>query len=77
MNRVIGCDEALKRIFDYIDNHLQGESRAELEQHLEMCRHCFDRVEFEKRLKSRLRNLEFENPSDRLTDRVKKILNEF
>lgn len=77
MKRNIGCDEALKRVFDYIDNHLQGESREELEEHIETCRHCFDRVEFEKRLKTRLRNLKIEIPPDRLFNRVKNILEEY
>ncbi len=77
MKQDIGCDEALKRLFDYIDNHLHGEYRSEFERHLELCRHCYDRVEFEKLLKARLSNLKAGGPSDKLLKRVKDILTEF
>jgi hypothetical protein len=44
----ISCQEAIGRVFDFIDAQLKGRSREELEQHLQACRHCFDRVEFER-----------------------------
>jgi hypothetical protein len=73
----ISCEEALKRVFDYIDDHLQGQSRAELEHHLKMCRHCFDRVEFEKLLKSRLSKLKVEAHSETLRKRIDALLEQF
>jgi hypothetical protein len=73
----ISCEEALQRVFDYIDEHLQGVSRAELEQHLEMCRHCFDRVEFEKLLKSRLSKLKVDPHSETLHKRIDGLLEQF
>lgn len=73
----ISCEEALKRVFDYIDNHIEDTSRDEFERHIEKCRHCFDRVEFEKLMKSRMRNLQSRPSSDRLRKRIDKILSEF
>lgn len=73
----ISCEEALKRVFDYIDEHLRGKSRAELEHHLETCRHCFDRVEFEKLLKSRLSKLKVEAQSETLRKRLDALLEQF
>lgn len=73
----ISCEEALERVFDYIDEHLQGASRAELEQHLEMCRHCFDRVEFERLLKSRLSKLKVDPHSETLRKRIDALLEQF
>ncbi len=75
--KAINCDEALKRVFDFIDDHLRGKARAELEHHLETCRHCFDRVEFEKRLKSRLRKLNVEASAETLRKRVDALLEQF
>ena len=46
---VIDCEEALRRLFEYLDAELHGEPQREMEQHLERCRSCFSRVEFEKR----------------------------
>lgn len=73
----IGCDEAIKRIFSYIDDHLQGKSREELEHHLEACRHCFDRVEFEKLLKSRLSRLHVDPSSEELRKKVEELVDRF
>ena len=75
--RRISCDEALRLVFEFIDEELRGKSRAELEYHLEMCRHCFDRVEFEKLLKSRLRKLKVVGNPSALRKRVDSLLEEF
>jgi len=73
----ISCEEALKRVLDYIDNHIDDFSRGEFEQHIEKCRHCFDRVEFEKLLKSRFRTLQAGTSTDRLRKRVDDIITKF
>lgn len=73
----ISCDEAIKRIFGYIDDHLQGKPRAELEHHLEACRHCFDRVEFERLLKSRLSKLHVDPTSEKLRKKVEELVDRF
>ena len=51
-SRVIDCEEALRRLFEYLDAELHGDPHREMEQHLERCRSCFSRAEFEKRLKA-------------------------
>ena len=53
----INCDEAAKLFNDFIDNYLKGASKEELIHHVEGCRHCFERIEFETMLKSKLRSL--------------------
>jgi anti-sigma factor (TIGR02949 family) len=73
----INCNEAFYQVFDYIDNYLKDKSRTEFERHLETCKHCFDRVEFEKLLKARLRSLQPTTVSDRLRKRVDTLLNQF
>jgi anti-sigma factor (TIGR02949 family) len=75
--KTIDCAEALKIIFDYIDNYLKDKSRIEFERHLDACRHCFDRVEFEKLLKSKLRMLQPKTASNQLRKRVDDLLNHF
>ncbi|MBI2429633.1 MAG: zf-HC2 domain-containing protein [Ignavibacteriales bacterium] len=73
----ISCEEAIQRIFPYIDDYLQGTSREELEHHLETCRHCFDRVEFEKLLKSRLRKLNIQQKTNLLQKKIEAIIDKF
>src|SRR5438477_642260 len=45
--RTINCEEALRRLFDYIDAELAGAPQREMEQHLERCRSCFSRLAVE------------------------------
>ncbi len=55
--RSIDCEEALRRLAEYLDHELGEVPRAEVEAHLETCRSCYSRAEFERELKSRLREL--------------------
>ena len=50
-----GCEEALRRLAAYLDDELDPSSREEVGRHLERCRSCYSRAEFERRLKERIR----------------------
>jgi anti-sigma factor (TIGR02949 family) len=51
----IGCEEAIRRLAAYLDGELVTADAGEVEVHLERCRSCFSRAEFERRLKERVR----------------------
>ena len=51
----MNCEEALETLWQYLDKELDAESTSHLQQHLEECRHCFSKVEFEQRLRAMLR----------------------
>jgi anti-sigma factor (TIGR02949 family) len=53
--KTIGCEEALKHLLAYLDQELDEVKHRKLEHHFEICRTCFSRAEFEKSLKTRLR----------------------
>ncbi len=74
---LISCEDAIKRVFDYIDGELHGKPREELEHHLEACRHCFDRVQFERALKSRLSSLKVDSNPEALRARIETLLDRF
>jgi anti-sigma factor (TIGR02949 family) len=75
--RVIGCEEALRRLAEYLDAELHGESQHEIEQHLERCRSCFSRAEFEKRLKAHTAELRREPVSPELERRIRALVDTF
>jgi anti-sigma factor (TIGR02949 family) len=75
--RPIDCEEALRRLFEYLDAELPGESHREMEQHLEQCRSCFSRVEFEKRLQAFTTDLGREPVPPELEARIRKVLDTF
>lgn len=55
--RLINCEEAAKLMNDYIDNYLKSNSKDEMITHLNSCKHCFDKAEFEKMLKKKVSSL--------------------
>lgn len=50
----IDCEEALRRLAAYLDRELEPERHEEVRNHLEQCRSCFSRAEFEGRVKELL-----------------------
>ncbi len=72
--RDIDCQEALTLVAAYVDKQAEGNDTEALEKHLESCRHCFDRVEFEKLFKNRLQGLKVDVSSMNLSPKVRQIL---
>ena len=72
----IDCDEAASRFSDFIDHYLKGKSKEELMHHIAGCRHCFERIEFEQMLKSKVSSLVKETTENKKADikQLEKIL---
>jgi hypothetical protein len=72
------CEEILGRIYEYINAHdIDGETSVEIRVHLEKCRCCFDRFEFEQRLLARLRAAGACACPDSLKKRIQKLVENF
>lgn len=73
----ISCEEVIERLFDYLDRELDSELRNRINAHLERCRDCFTRAEFEKRLRSRVNETADVEAPERLRRRIRRVLDEF
>lgn len=49
------CEEAVKRLNDYLDHELAPEERADVVKHLQICKPCLERFHFEESLVTQLR----------------------
>lgn len=49
---MIGCSEAVRRLWEYLDNDLEPTTRDRLEQHLTFCRRCCGELEFARELQA-------------------------
>lgn len=49
---MIACKQAVERLWDYLDRHLEKAQDEELEQHLGLCRHCCGELEFAKQVRA-------------------------
>jgi anti-sigma factor RsiW len=74
----IGCLRAIELFYAYIDGELgDPEESADFEHHLEHCRSCFSRAEFEGLLTERLKALASERASDTLRRRMRILMDSF
>lgn len=69
----IECEEAIRKLLEYLDNELQQHDHQVMEKHLHTCRSCYSRMEFEKKLKFKIKENKLEKASDSLRSRIGKI----
>ncbi len=73
----MGCEQALKRLVEFVDHELPESEHDSVEQHLRICRNCCSRMEFESQLKERLSTLSTEDAPSRTRDRVRDLIKRF
>ncbi len=76
-SEIKSCEEALQLLAAYLDRELDAATRARLDQHLETCRSCYSRSEFEKQLKAKVVALGREPVSPTLAARVRGMIHRF
>ena len=74
---VMSCDEVLEHVLAFVDRELGDADRLRLERHLETCRSCYSRMEFERRLKGRFTELAREEAPAQLRDRISRLIERF
>lgn len=74
----MNCQEALEKLWQYLDRELDGESSTQLQRHLQECRECFSKAEFERRLRALLRrSCGGEQAPPELRERLSRLLRMF
>jgi anti-sigma factor (TIGR02949 family) len=73
----LSCEEALRLLAEYLDGELHGPLNATVEQHLEHCRGCFSRAEFERQLRGKMASLARVNISGAFEERIRSIIDRF
>jgi anti-sigma factor (TIGR02949 family) len=51
MDRVIGCGEAVARLWEFLDDELADHDHRAVDEHLAFCRQCCGELEFAKQLR--------------------------
>lgn len=71
------CEEAIRRLARYLDGELGDRESIELERHLETCRSCWSRAEFERRLRERMAALGQQEVRPSFERRIRDLLERF
>ena len=74
---VMDCMEAINSLHEYIDGELAEGDVARVEQHLNSCRSCFSRTEFEKELNRKMLDSGKDKMPKHLKDKINKLIDAF
>ncbi len=75
--REISCEEALRRVHEFIDGELEDVSTAEVQAHFEQCQRCYPHLRLEQAFREAMRRAcADEKAPDGLRDRLEKMLAE-
>jgi anti-sigma factor (TIGR02949 family) len=77
ITEIRGCEDALRLVAAYLDRELGGMESEQVRRHLQVCRSCYGRAEFEKRLRARLAELGHEPVRPELAGRVQSLIRTF
>lgn len=76
-DEALSCEEVIEHIFDYLDGELDQATQGRIERHLETCRDCFSRAEFEELLRRKIRAAGSQKAPERLQRRIREMLDRF
>lgn len=70
------CGDAVDQLYQYLDSELDPETAASVRSHLEDCNGCEESFQFERRLKSVIRDHLTEEMPRSLEEKVKELIHE-
>ncbi len=74
--RVIPCSEAVRRLWDYMDNTLSPDDLAQVQDHLSFCRRCCGELEFAKELRDFLASAAIDQIPPDVKTRLRRFIDE-
>lgn len=77
MTAKLSCEDVLEHLFSYLDQEVDEEMHADIEHHLEQCRECYSRADFERRLKQRIAETGDAEAPESLRQRIKTLIDRF
>jgi mycothiol system anti-sigma-R factor len=74
----MNCEQVVERLWPFLDGELDLATADELKQHLDECRRCFSRAEFERRLKVMVRrSCKCDQAPPALRGRMRRLIRSF
>jgi mycothiol system anti-sigma-R factor len=73
---LVPCSEAVRRMWDYLDNALSPEDYAKVEDHLAFCRKCCGELEFAKELRAFLASQEVDEIPPQVKEQLERFVEE-
>ena len=71
------CEKVIQTLWQYLDHEIGSADVIDIERHLELCRSCFSRIEFEKVLREQMRIKTHHTCPDKLRKRIESLIEKF
>jgi anti-sigma factor (TIGR02949 family) len=70
------CDEAVKRLYDYLNSEYENLTSEQMEKHLALCKTCCDYCRFNEEIIKAIQSTHFQKKASlKLKDKILKDLN--
>lgn len=77
MTHDLRCEEVIEKLLEFLDCELDAETERALARHMETCRACFTRAEFERKLRARVNEAGVVKTPESLRRRVRAIIEQY
>lgn len=77
MSERVSCEQVIERLLEFLDGELDAEAERQIGEHMETCRACFSRAEFERRLRARIADANEAKAPDSLRRRVRAMVERY
>lgn len=77
MSRKMSCAEVLSELYAYLDKEVDAPTEEDINDHLQDCRECFSRSEFEKKLRQRIAQTGSVATPEDVQERLKSLIKRF
>ena len=76
-HRTVDCEQVVRLLLAYLDGEVSDNERGDVDRHLALCRSCFSRAEFERRLRSHLVELRQGAVPTEFEQRIRLLMSHF
>lgn len=74
---MLTCEQVLQEIWVFLDGQLPESELVHFRQHMELCRNCYSRVEFERTLRISIKEKTHHCCPDKVKMRIQKFLEDY
>ena len=71
------CETVIQGIWEFLDGEMSTTTIVEFQKHLDLCRSCFSRMEFERALRENCRSKTHHTCPEKLKIRIRQIIELF
>jgi len=73
----IRCEEVIAHLLAYLDDEIDEKKREQIDRHLQECRGCYSRAEFERALRKRVAAVGEKKAGIKLKQRIAELIDKF